>query len=171
SGQVKERVGNEVKDAKLAMESDILLVNSDLKKSYNQILQQSDDSTLIIKVHRLYFTITRTSKYIDSLRNEMNKLDEMGTKNVKFVKDIFFNNGVGDSVFYQVRQSYSLAIDIALADTTKSRLKNVRETFSEESKKQFFELNNPLGVNTILYGIESELIKDGTRSLNGYLAK
>jgi hypothetical protein len=171
SKQVKERVDNEVKDAKVEMESDISLAKSDLEKSYNQMLQQSNDSGLSIKVTYFYSSIIKTSRYIDSLRAEMNKLDEMDTKNIDLIKDMFINNGLGDSVFNQVRQSYSLAVDIATADTTKSRLKNVRETYSEETKKQFFELNNPLGVNMILYGIESELIKDGTRSLSGHLTE
>jgi hypothetical protein len=171
SKQLKERVDDGVKDAKAEMESDISLGKSDLGKSYNQMLQRSDDSLLLIKVTAFYSSIIKTSKYIDSLRAEMNKLDDMDTRNVKFVKDMFINNGLGDSVFNQVRQSYSLAIDIAPADTTKSRLKNVKETYSEETKKQFFELNSPLGVNMILYGIESELIKDGTRSLSGHLVR
>jgi hypothetical protein len=171
SKQLKERVDDGVKDAKAEMESDISLGKSDLGKSYNQMLQRSDDSLLLIKVTAFYSSIIKTSKYIDSLRAEMNKLDDMDTRNVEFVKDMFINNGLGDSVFNQVKQSYSLAIDIAPADTTKSRLKNVKETYSEETKKQFFELNSPLGVNMILYGIESELIKDGTRSLSGHLVR
>ena len=65
----------------------------------------------------------------------------------------------------------TFAIDVALADTTKSRLKTAQDTYTTETKKQFFELNGPLGVNMILYGIESELIKDGTRSLYGYKTK
>jgi len=171
SNQVKERVDNGVKDAKVEMESDISLAKSDLEKSYNQMIQQSNDSVLSNKVTDFYSGIIKTSKYIDSLRAKMNKLDDMDTKNVELIRDMFINNGLGDSVFNQVKQSYSLAIDIATADTTKSRLMNVRETYSEETKNQFFKLNGPLGVNMILYGIESELIKDGTRSLSGHLTK
>lgn len=169
--QVKERVDKGIKDAKVEMESDISLAKSDLGKSYNQLLQLSDDSVLSVKITDFYSSIIKTSKYIDSLRTEMNKLDDMDTKNVELMKDIFIKNGLGDSVFNKVRQSYSLCIDIACIDTTKSRLKNVRETYSEETKKQFFELNSSLGVNMILYGIESEFIKDGTRGLSGYLTK
>ena len=112
SKQVQERVDDGVKDAKAEMESDISLGKSDLGKSYNQMLQRSDDSLLLIKVTAFYSSIIKTSKYIDSLRAEMNKLDDMDTRNVEFVKYMFINNGLGDSVFNQVKQSYSLAIDI-----------------------------------------------------------
>jgi len=165
------RVDNAVKDAKIEMEADISLAKSDFGDSYIQMSQQSKDSLLLIKVTATYSSILKTSSYIDSLRNEMNKLDDMDIKNGELIHDMFIKNGLGDSIFNQVRDSYSLAVDIALVDTTKSRLKIVRETYSEETKKQFFELNSPLGVIMILYGIESELIKDGTRSLYGYLKK
>jgi len=171
SNQVMNRVDNAVKDAKIEMEADISLAKSDFGDSYIQMSQQSKDSLLLIKVTATYSSILKTSSYIDSLRNEMNKLDDMDIKNGELIHDMFIKNGLGDSIFNQVRDSYSLAVDIALVDTTKSRLKIVRETYSEETKKQFFELNSPLGVIMILYGIESELIKDGTRSLYGYLKK
>jgi hypothetical protein len=50
----------------------------------------------------------------------------------------------------------------------KTRLINARNIYSTETKNQLFGLNSPGGVNMILYGIESELIKDGTKSLNAY---
>ncbi|MCD9014396.1 hypothetical protein [Parachryseolinea silvisoli] len=169
--EVKERIDNGVKDVKSKMEYDISLAKSDLAKSYNQMLQESSDSVLSMKATAVYLSLVKTSTYIDSLRGEMNKLDDMDIRNVELVKNMFINNGLGDSLFNQVRKSYSLAVDIAPADTLKSRLKNVRETYSEETKKQFFGSNGPLGVNMVLYGIESELIKDGSRSLSGYLEK
>lgn len=169
--EVRERIDNGVKDVKSKMEYDISLAKSDLAKSYNQMLQESSDSVLSMKATAVYLSLVKTSTYIDSLRGEMNKLDDMDIRNVELVKNMFINNGLGDSLFNQVRKSYSLAVDIAPADTLKSRLKNVRETYSEETKKQFFESNGPLGVNMVLYGIESELIKDGSRSLSGYLEK
>jgi hypothetical protein len=95
----------------------------------------------------------------------------MDTKNIELVKQMFLNNGIGDMVFKRVKQSYSITIAIAFADTTKTRLRKVQETFSEETKKQFFGLNSPLGVAMILYGIESELIKDGSRCLAGHRTK
>lgn len=163
--QIKETVGNSVKNSKVEMESEISLSKSEFGKLYEEVCKHSHDSTFVNKAGNLYFSIIKTSKYIDSLRIEMSKLDEMDTKNVELVKQMYIHNGIGDSIFNKVKLSYSLVIDMTSVDTDKLRLEKTRETFSEETKKQFFELNNPLGVNMILYGIESELIKDGTSSI------
>ena len=57
SGQVKERVDNGVKDAKVEMESDISLAKSDFGKSFNQMLQKSGDSVSSIKATNFYSSI------------------------------------------------------------------------------------------------------------------
>jgi len=168
SKNVKDRVDNGVKDAKVEMESDISRSKSEFEKSYGKIVQHSKDSVFLIKVTDLYSSITKTSKYIDSLRIEMDKLDALDTKNIELLKQMYLYNGIGDSVFNKVKRSYSITIDIAIADTTKLRLRKAQEIFSKETEKQFFELNSSLGINMILYGIESELIKDGSRCLTGH---
>jgi len=160
-----------VKDAKLEMDADISNAKSDFEKSFNQTLKQSKDSILTAKVSDLYSSITMTSLYIDSLRKAMDKLDDMDIKNIELIKQMFLYNGIGDSVFTKVKHSYSLTIDIAVTDSTKTRLKKATETYSDETQKQFFQQNGPLGVNMILYGIESELIKDGARCLSGHTTK
>ena len=101
----------------------------------------------------------------------MDELDDIDTKNIELIKQMFLYDGIGDSVFTKVKHSYLLTIDISVADTTKTRLKKVTETYSDETQKQFFQKNGPLGVNMILYGIESELIKDATRCLAGHTLK
>ena len=171
SEHVKQRVDNGVKDAKVQMNSEISQAKSDFAESYRQVFSQAQDSVFSIKVSDLNSSITKTSYYIDSLRAEMDKLDNMDTKNVELVRQIFLHNGIGDRVFSKLKESYSITIDIAAADTTKRRLRKVLESFSEETKKQFFELNSPLGVTMILYGIESELIRDGSRCLAGHGTK
>lgn len=171
SKKIKETVDSRVKDDKVEMNKNISESKFDFTKSYNQTISHLKDSSLSVNVDALYSSVFKTSKYIDSLRTEMDKLDEMDTRNVELIKQIFLYDGIGDSVFNKVRYSYSLTIDIAVADTTKTRLRKVKETYNEETQKLFFELNSPLGVNIILYSIESELIKDGTRCLAGHSTK
>ena len=101
----------------------------------------------------------------------MNKLDDKDLQSSSLIKKIFLNDQIGDTVFNKVKLAYSKAIDISIADTTKSRLKKAQDTYTTETKKQFFEMNGPLGVSMILYGIQSELIKDGTKSLSEYTRK
>jgi hypothetical protein len=164
---VEDKVNNGVSDMKIELNAEITNANSSFMKFYKNALENSNDSILSVKIINLYSSIAKTSKYIDSLREEMNKLDDMDIKNVELVKKTFLYNGIGDSVFNKVKYSYSCTIDVAIADTTKTRLKKSQEKYSEETKKQFFEMNSPLGIYMILSGVESELINDGTSSLSG----
>jgi len=59
-------------------------------------------------------------------------------------------------------------IEVARADTTKSRLRKAQETYTVETKTQFFQMIGPLGVNMIPYGIEAELLRDGARTIGTF---
>ncbi len=168
---IEETVDNSVKDAKVEMTSDVANLKVEFTETYKKVIERSTDSSVIKKIIALYSNINETSKYIDSVKIEIDKLDDQDVKNINVIKKIFLNDGIGDSVFNKVKLSYTYAINIALADTMKSSLKNVQDMYTTETKKQFFELNGPLGINIILGGIESKLIKDGTRSLYGYKTK
>ena len=76
SNQVNERVDKGVRDAKLEMSSDIDSAKSSFINSYNRVLRSHTDSITLNQFNNLYFSITTTSKYMDSLRAEMNKLDD-----------------------------------------------------------------------------------------------
>lgn len=169
--KVNQQVENSIKTSKMVMDSDVVSAKETFSETYEKVLQSTTDSSVSRKIVDLYSKINGTSNYIDSLKLEMNKLDDKDLQSSTLVKKIFLNDGIGDSVFNKVKLSYTQAIDIALTDTAKSRLKKVQDIYTTETKKQFFEMNGPLGANMILYGIQSELIKDGTRSLYGYKTK
>jgi hypothetical protein len=168
SNKIQEDVNSSVNDAKAEMNKDVTNAKTALTIVSKKVWENSADTIVTTKIKTLYSSINLTSKYIDSLKMEMNKLDDKDLNNIDLIKKIYLYDGVGDSLFNKVKASYVLTIDIALYDTTKSRLTKVHDTFTDENKKNFFELTNPLGVNMILYGIESELIKDGVRCLYGY---
>ncbi len=164
--KANEQVENSIKTSKIAMDSDVVAAKQTFEVTFEEAFKTSTDSTVSKKMIDLYTKIRETSNYIDSLKFEMNKLDCKDLQSSEVVKKIFINDGIGDSVINKVKLSYSRAIEIASADTTKSRLKKVQDIYTAETKKQFFEMTGPLGVNMILYGIQSELIKDGTKSLH-----
>jgi hypothetical protein len=166
--QVKDTVDSGVKLAKTEMDADISNAKLSFIESYKKVIGTLTDSLVLTRITSLNISINNTVQYIDSLRDEMEKLDNLDINNTEFVKRTFLNNGIGDSIFNKVKSSYTFAIDIASSDTTKSRLTIVRDSYNSDTKNQFFELNGPLGVNMILYGIETELIRDGTKSLYGY---
>lgn len=168
SNNIKENVDEGVNEAKAEMNIDISNAKTALTETCKKAMDNMKDSILINKITVLHSSINLTSKYIDNLTTEMEKLDNNNTDNVDLIKRTYLYNGIGDSLFNKVKTSYTLAIDIALHDTTKLRLTKVHDTFTEENKKLYFELNSPLGVSMVLYGIESELLKDGARCLYNY---
>ncbi len=163
-----EQVENSIKTSKMAMDLDVVSAKKTFAEMYDKALQNKPDSIVSEKITDLYLKINQTSQYIDSLQFEINKLDDKDLQSSTLIKKIFLNNQIGDSIFNKVRLAYGKAIEISIINTTKSRLKKVQDTYNAETKKQFFEMNGPLGVSMILYGIESELIKDGTKSLSEY---
>jgi len=165
---IEDNVNNMAKDTQAEMTADLINSKAAFADTYKKVLQVSTDSTINKKLTTLYLTINETSEYIDSLQNEISKLDNKDLNNNELIKKIFLTDGIGDKVFTKVKSSYNYVIDITLADTMKTRLINARDIYSTETKNQLFGLNSPGGVNAILYGIESELIKDGTKSLNAY---
>ena len=169
--KTNEQVENSIKTSKLVMDSDVVKEKEIFSKTYRIAFQSTTDTLVSQKITQLYSEIYITAIYIDSINSKVNKLDNKDMRNSKFIKEVFLNEGIGDSIFNKVKASYTNAINIALSDTAKSRLKKVQDTYTNETKKQFFEMNEPFGVSMILYGIESELIKDGTRSLYGYKKK
>lgn len=164
SKQIKDKADNDIKSVKVAMDSDMSNAKTEFSKLYNQALQQPRDSVFSTNANDLYWSITNTLEYIDSLRIEMDKLDYMNVKNMEVIQRMFLYKGIGDSVFNKIKYSYSLAAQIALADSSKSRLIKVREGFTRDKKILLFEVQTPLGVNMILHGIEMDLIKDGSKS-------
>ena len=144
------------------------------KENFNNICQASinvvTDTITVKKINALHFSITTTSKYIDSLRKVMNKLDNMGVKNNETVKEIFLDNGVGDSLFNKLNSSIILAENIATNQTIKSSVKNIGDNMllqrnPNEFKNQYFSLNSTGGVSWLLSGMEIELFKAGSTSL------
>ncbi len=171
SAQVKETVANQLEDAKVELAADVAYAKSEFSKSVHQTLEQSKDSSLSGHVNALYASITKTSNYIDSLRATTDKLDPINPEGVELIKKEFIDKGMGDSLFDKVKYSYSLAIELAIADSTKTRLQHLKDTYTEENKKLFFEHTGPLATAIILYGMESELLKNGSMCLIGHATK
>ena len=163
--KANEQVDNSIEMSKSEMNSDVTNAKGIFRKTYEKDLLTTKDSIATSKIKRLYSSIIEASKFIDSLRIVVNRLDEKDLKNNDIIKKMFLNDGMADSVFNKVKLSYNIAEEVAINESIKATVHKARDVYTEETKRQFFEMNNPVGVNIILYGIESELIKDGTNSL------
>ena len=164
-GVLSCNVDSRLTDAKEEWETDLANTKSDFELAYQAIVTNSKDTAQIGVLTGLYTAVRSTSQYIDTLRDQMGELDDKDVKNVDLIRRRFLEEGIADTLFRKVTVTYSTMIEVAYADTAKSRLKKARDLYTEETKKQFFQLIGPLGGNMILYGIESELLKDGARTI------
>lgn len=159
-------VEKNVDDAKTEMDSEIIAETKKFKESYELVIQQSTDNVFMSKVSTLHHEASTVVQYIDSLRQEMKKLDNADTRNVETIRNIFINNSIGDSVFYKIKKTYRSAIDLASKETTRRMIEQHNTMLSLETQKHSFELNSPLGVSMLLFGLELQLIQDVTQVLN-----
>ncbi|RYY29835.1 MAG: hypothetical protein EOO04_06390 [Chitinophagaceae bacterium] len=118
----------------------------------------------------LKHSITSTDFYLDSMRGEVRKLDIMDVRSVDKVTTTFLYRGVGDSIYYKLKRSFSLA-------TAAVRNKQQRDAIVAASdsligdlssinwKNKYFGLTGSFGANAILYSFQTELFKIGTNAV------
>ncbi|RYD81703.1 MAG: hypothetical protein EOP53_05715 [Sphingobacteriales bacterium] len=140
SNKIKNQVDNSLQDAEKELISDLGNSKDIYNKNYNSALQSSTDANYINKLKNLDSTVNTTSKYLDSLLALLKKYDDYDPNNISEVKRIFVTEGVGDSIFFKVKATYSYAEKIAISDSSKMSLRKVRETYNEETKKLYFLL-------------------------------
>ena len=166
SNQIKDEANSTEKTAKIAMDAELYSVKADFSKAYEMLRHRQLDSSFSTQSSTIYQEINSTVKYLDSLRLEMDKLDNMAPENVKLVRYLFLEKRIGDSIMQKLNYSYQLIINSTTAKADKLRFIEVQATFSEETKKNSFQLNSPFGVSILLFGFESELFKHGTICFN-----
>jgi len=160
--EIKENANNAEKEAKGTMKSELASAKTDFSDAYEKYFPRLSDSALSTNTTKLYQETITSLNYIDSLRQEMDKLDNVDIKNIESIKTTFLEKGIADSVINKVKYCYWLAINLTQAESVKKRLLEVEAEYSDETKKHLFEINSPMGVSMILFGIEIELLKDGT---------
>ena len=145
------------------------------KKNFIALYQAAEngqsDNLTVQKLQEFQATIIRTDNYLDSLKKEMDKLDEMDVNNVQLVKSTFLYKGASDTIINKLKGSISAALIVAKSEKQKAAIKVASDTLGIEPnadtwKEQAFGLTNPLGANMVLYGLRTELYKIGTEALS-----
>ena len=107
--------------------------------------------------------VLNTSSFLDSLRRELSKLDDMDVKNVEFVKGMFVYQGMGDSIQNKMKRNTLLAEGLVVDPGKKSTIRSLNNNLFKYSGNEWNMLNfgftGPLGAHMILNGIEDELYK------------
>jgi len=173
-GRNTERlVDNEISKSKIEMANEI----ENNKIQFNGLCEKALNDTKDIaskeKLERLQESVIQTAIFLDSLKKEMDKLDEFDGRSVDIVKNVFLYHNAGDSIFSKLKSTIGGAEETALNNDNKVSIINMRDSLLDEpdSRKwneQLFGLTNSLGASMILYGIQIQLYRIGMEALKGY---
>ena len=170
SEHTKQQVDDKVETSKEDMNADVQNLRQGFVVTYNEKLKSQTDSSGKQKLQGLYNLIIATDTYLDSLKGEMDKLDEADINNVESVKTIFLYKGAGDSIINKMKRSIEAAQKNTSTERGKIGIKATSDTLfnvsAEKWKEQTFGLTNSLGASMILYGLQTQLYAIGIKSLN-----
>ena len=171
--KVTAYVGKQIENAKAEMNSEYAKGKVSFDKKCQAALQTTLDTLLRKELRCFQTAMNEALNYTDSLKTEMSKLKDDAAGSDVLIKRIFITEGKADSLFNKLRSAYRTAEQIARAKDLKIEVKKsgdnaLGEPDVNERKNMFFAMNSPLGVQIILYGYQSELLKTGMDCLDGY---
>ena len=157
--------------AKEDMNAEIQEVKEDFIEHCRRAEEARPDNSDKRKLQELESSINSTDNYLDSMKQELDKLDEMDVSNVELVKATFLYKGVGDSIINKLKSSILAAQNTAKTEQQKLAIKAISDSlFSVSSdikwKENMFGLTNSLGASMIIYGLRTDLYNIGIRAIN-----
>lgn len=164
---IEQNVDSNIATAKQDMDAEVEKSKQDFIAAY-QIAEKSSDDKLALQTFKA--NLISADNYLDSLKTEMDKLDEMDVHNVELVKSTFLYKGAGDSIIYKLNNTIATAQAVAKTEKQKAAIKASGDSLGiaatpDTWKEQTFGLTNPLGASMILYGLRAELYNIGMKAL------
>jgi hypothetical protein len=161
SGHIEQQVDSKVETAKQDMNAEVEKSRLDFIAAFQAAEKANVDKT---SLQTFKATLTSTDNYLDSLKTEMDKLDEMDVRNVELVKSTFLYKGVGDSIIGKLRSTIVAAQTLAKTEKQKAAIKTSSDALGIEPnpdkwKEQAFGMTDPLGISMVLSGLRTELHK------------
>ncbi len=171
SGHIEQQVESKVETAKDDMSVEVQKLRKEFTIHFQAIEASSIDSLNKQKLQKLKTSIISTDNYMDSLKREMDNLDEMDVHNVELVKITFLYKGAGDSIIYKMKRSIAAAQNVAKTEQQRLAIKAARDSLftgssDDKWKEQMFGLTSPLGADMIIYGLQTELYNVGIKALS-----
>jgi uncharacterized lipoprotein NlpE involved in copper resistance len=170
SGNIEQQVDGKVETGKQDMNAEVETVKQDFIAAYQTVVKRTNDKLALQDLQTFKATITNTDNYLDNLKAEMDKLDEMDVKNVQLAKSTFLYKGVGDTIINRLNHTIATAQDVARTEKQKAAIKTVTDSLGigpnpDAWKEQVFGLTNPLRASMVLYGLRTELYRIGIKAL------
>jgi hypothetical protein len=170
SGHIEQQVDSKVETAKQEIEAEVEKAKQDFIATYQAVEKSSADKVALQDLQTFRATFSSADNYLDSLKSEMDKLDEMDIRNVALVKSTFLYKGVGDTIVSKFKASLAAAQSIARTEPQRTAIKASSNSLGIDPspdtwKEQTFGMTNPLGASMVLYGLRAELYKIGLKAL------
>jgi hypothetical protein len=170
SNHIEQQVDSKVETAKQDMNAEVEKSKQDFIAAYQAAEKSNDDKLAMQNLQAFKATFTSADNYLDSMKTEMDKLDEMDVHNVELVKSTFLYKGVGDTIINKLNRTIATAQVVARTEKQREAIKAVRDSLGIEPnpeawKEQLFGMTNPLGASMVLYGLRTELYSIGIKAL------
>jgi hypothetical protein len=167
---IEQQVDSKVGTAKQDMNAEVEKSKGDFIAAYHATEKSNDDKLVLQKLQTFKAAIATTDNYLDSLKTEMDKLDEMDVHNVELVKSAFLYKGAGDSIINKLNNTIATAQAVAKTEGQKAAIKVSSDSLGiapspDKWKEQTFGMTNPLGASMILYGLRIALYNIGMKAL------
>ena len=144
-----------------------------LRNKKDSVISTLKDSLKISKISQLYYNTIEILSYMDSLNNEIEKLDSNDPHNVKVMNDIFLSNGIADTLYFRFNSLFELSKGVALTKEQEykimeSKKKKLHGDGPGQFREVYFQVNGPHQAIYVLLNFESELLINAIESLQGY---
>lgn len=152
------------------MRNDIQKARDNFTALYQAQAKDSANSLHRQQLLQLYRVVGDTGDYLDSLKLEMDKMNEMEVNNSYKVKAIFMYKGAGDSIINKFNRTISMAMVLAKTEEQKALIAAASQNLFNEAdpnkwKENQFGMLSSLGASMIIYGFQSQLYQVGTAAL------
>lgn len=169
-GHIEQQVDSKVETAKQDMNTAVEKLKQDFTAAYQAAEKSNGDKLALQNLQTFKATLSSTENYLDSLKIEMDKLDEMDVHNVELVKSTFLFKGAGDSIINKLNSTIATAQAVAKTEKQKAAINALSDSLRiapnpDTWKEQTFGMTNPLGASMILYGLRTELYNIGIKAL------
>jgi hypothetical protein len=160
---IENTVDSSSKNAQIEMKKDLMGIRKKIDSVYFQAINNNDSSAKV-KLKNFYQVLVQTTKYIDSVNNDLANYDNQDLRNNKLIKEKFVESTLGDTIFGKLKTTFYLAESVPINRLKKDSInqisKNVLNNFNVVAwKNSFFGLNSPSGTIMVIYGFEYELFK------------
>lgn len=156
-------------DAKI--DSDVSEAKIRFYQEYESAIHRSGESRKQ-EINSIFLKINACLGFIDSLQVKMIELNNENPDNLEVIRKLFILEGLADTLYNNLKNSYGLAQKICLKQTNKTEINKIADNSLnfwngvKGWKVQFFQQNTPFGVRMILFGLETELLKAGSISFS-----